>query len=100
RTLAPEPEGRCRRRGRRAPRTGRGRRSRRAGLSGSSREPAAGARSLCSAVVTVDSDIKRKRQLILLGAGGIAVMVLALVGSLFPVHASFPGERSYNCGSP
>jgi hypothetical protein len=50
--------------------------------------------------VTVDSDVKRKRQLILLGAGGIAVMVLALVGSLFPVHASFPGERSYNCGSP
>jgi hypothetical protein len=50
--------------------------------------------------VAGDHDVKRKRQLILMGAGGIAVILLALVGSLFPVHASFPGEHSYNCGSP
>jgi hypothetical protein len=50
--------------------------------------------------VAGDPDVKRKRQLILLGAAGIAMIVLALIGSFFPVHASFPGERSYNCGSP
>ena len=47
-----------------------------------------------------DSDIKRKRQLILLGAAAVGLIVLALAGSLFPVHASFKGEPSYNCGSP
>lgn len=47
-----------------------------------------------------DSDVKRKRQLSLLGVAGIAVIVLALAGSFFPVHASFQGEPSYNCGSP
>jgi hypothetical protein len=50
--------------------------------------------------VAGDPDVKRKRQLILVGAGGIAVILLALIGSLIPVHASFAGEHSYNCGSP
>jgi hypothetical protein len=50
--------------------------------------------------VAGDHDVKRKRQLVLMGAGGIAVVLLALIGSLFPVHASFAGEHSYNCGSP
>lgn len=50
--------------------------------------------------MAADVDIKRKRQLIMLGAAGVAVIVLALAGSFFPVHASFRGEPSYNCGSP
>jgi hypothetical protein len=50
--------------------------------------------------VAGDPDIKRKRQLILLSAGGVAMIVLALASSFFPVHASFQGEPSYNCGSP
>lgn len=58
------------------------------------------ARSLCSRVVAGDSDVKRKRQLILLSAVGVAMIVLAVAGSFFPVHASFQGEKSYNCGSP
>jgi hypothetical protein len=57
-------------------------------------------RSLCSRVVAGDPDVKRKKQLILLSAGGVALIVLAIAGSFFPVHASFPGESSYNCGSP
>jgi len=50
--------------------------------------------------VAGDPDVKRKRQLIMLSAAGAAVIVLALASSFFPVHASFKGERSYNCGSP
>jgi hypothetical protein len=50
--------------------------------------------------VAGDPDVKRKRQLILLSAAGVALIVLALAGSFFPVHASFQGEPSYNCGSP
>ena len=35
----------------------------------------------------------------MLSAAGAALIVLALAGSFFPVHASFKGEKSYNCGS-
>lgn len=58
------------------------------------------ARSLCSTVVAGDPDVKRKRQLILLSAGGVVLIVLALASSILPVSASFEGEPSYNCGSP
>jgi hypothetical protein len=50
--------------------------------------------------VAGDPDVKRKRQLTMLCAAGGALIGLVLVGTLFPVHASFKGERSYNCGSP
>jgi hypothetical protein len=50
--------------------------------------------------VAGDPDVKRKRQLILLSAAGVAMIVLAVAGSFLPVHASFKGEPSYNCGSP
>jgi hypothetical protein len=50
--------------------------------------------------VAVDPDAKRKRQLLLVSAAGVAIILLAVFASLFPVHASFPGEQSYNCGSP
>jgi hypothetical protein len=62
--------------------------------------PSGVARSLCSTVVAGDPDVKRKRQLILLSAAGVVIIVLALGSSVLPVNASFEGEPSYNCGSP
>jgi hypothetical protein len=50
--------------------------------------------------VAGDPDVRRKRQLILVSAAGVAIIVLALASSLFPVRASFQGEPSYTCGSP
>jgi hypothetical protein len=50
--------------------------------------------------VAGEPDIRRKRQLILLAAGGVALIVLALASSFLPVRASFEGEPSYTCGSP
>jgi hypothetical protein len=55
--------------------------------------------SVTTVTSTVEGDVKRRRQLIVLGAGGLGLIVLALLASLFPVVVSVPGESTYNCGS-